>query len=192
MKLKHKVGGVLRTFSLLLCGAFLLMGVRSCETYDLLQKTTKDHHYEVVTIPWSVRLTVAKPWSDPHPLKWTSDLNPRDAVEPVFGQRPIYRTWYYFGIGVRRDLATRFDPAWGRRTIPYTIYTVPFQTLAFLAFLPITWRILTIRHRRKVREFRRANSQCEACGYDIRASTGRCPECGQALPQPAANQQPAT
>src|SRR5678816_584092 len=103
MKLKHKLGGWLRGLSLLFCAAFLLMGVRSCTTFDLIQTTTKKNHYELVTIPWSVRLTVAKAWTEPQPPKWSSGFNPRDSVEPIFGQRPIYRTWYYFGIGARRD-----------------------------------------------------------------------------------------
>jgi hypothetical protein len=42
--------------------------------------------------------------------------------------------------------------------------------------------------RRKYRHFlahtRRKAGLCVACGYDIRESSGRCPECGEAIPAP--------
>ena len=41
------------------------------------------------------------------------------------------------------------------------------------AILPVLWR-----RRRRARRL----SFCRKCGYDLRASTGECPECGAAIP----------
>jgi hypothetical protein len=50
------------------------------------------------------------------------------------------------------------------------------------AVIPATWVASTLRQRRRARERR-----CLNCGYDLRASGERCPECGTAvLVDPAA------
>ena len=33
-------------------------------------------------------------------------------------------------------------------------------------------------HRRRIVRWRAAHGLCLRCGYDLRASSGRCPECG--------------
>jgi hypothetical protein len=197
LRLKQRLGTALRGFSLLLCAAFLLMGVRSCNTADLIQLTTSERHYEIVTIPWSVRVTVAKAWTEPRGPEWSSSnenqygLLPPSFNIPVFGQRPIYRTWYFFGMGIKRDNMPVLVPGGGRATVTYTIVTMPFQTLAFIAFLPVTWRILTRRRRRNIRKFRIEQGQCPSCGYDMRFSGERCPECGEVVTKPGADQRAA-
>lgn len=44
-----------------------------------------------------------------------------------------------------------------------------------LAILPTWW---LLRHPRRTRRDRAANGLCLHCGYDLRATPGRCPECG--------------
>jgi hypothetical protein len=42
--------------------------------------------------------------------------------------------------------------------------------------LPV-WRLARLPHRRAAR--RRARGECVGCGYDLRGSADRCPECGR-------------
>ncbi len=57
---------------------------------------------------------------------------------------------------------------------PMEAWVVPYWPLALLAAVPTAWR--TARLGRTA--LRRRRGQCIACGYDLRASTDRCPECG--------------
>jgi hypothetical protein len=54
---------------------------------------------------------------------------------------------------------------------------VPFWFLTAVWLVP---PLLWVARRNKIRR-RRRNNLCVTCGYDLRASSGRCPECGTAL-----------
>jgi hypothetical protein len=43
------------------------------------------------------------------------------------------------------------------------------------ALLPSAWVVMTVRRRRRLQLL---SGHCRKCGYDLRASTDRCPECG--------------
>jgi hypothetical protein len=51
--------------------------------------------------------------------------------------------------------------------------------IVLISVLPTCWFFWDRKRRR--RESRRAKSQCLACGYDLRASKDRCPECGEPI-----------
>ncbi len=69
-------------------------------------------------------------------------------------------------------------------------FAAPHWFVALMLSAVPAWWALT-RHRRVEEQFREQEGLCRTCGYDIRASDERCPECGEALP-PLALRKPAT
>ena len=73
------------------------------------------------------------------------------------------------------------NPAGERRTsltCAFWIVGVPYWSMALLsAAVPATWL-----WRSRVSRRRLAAGRCGACGYDLRATPDRCPECGAATP----------
>jgi hypothetical protein len=58
---------------------------------------------------------------------------------------------------------------------------IPYLFVATLACaLPLAWLVIRLGRRWKARQ-RRLGGYCVQCGYDLRATPERCPECG-ALP----------
>ena len=62
----------------------------------------------------------------------------------------------------------------------FLVLSAPYWALVALsAVAPTLWFMQLARRRR--RRLRRRRGQCPHCGYDVRASAERCPECGQPL-----------
>ena len=71
---------------------------------------------------------------------------------------------------------------WSRR-----FYSAPCWLVApTAAAWPLT-SVALLSHRRMRRRRRARNGLCQTCGYDLRASSGRCPECGT-VPQAKASE----
>ena len=71
----------------------------------------------------------------------------------------------------------RSDPpgADGLRTVYPAIVHVHYSALVVLLLVVPAVRVVV---RRRVASGRRRAGACETCGYDLRASADRCPECG--------------
>ena len=136
-------------------------------------KLSQDRGWSYTSAHWGTSVEVELP-SSPY-MVHSSKEGIQDIVrvtEEINWPPPAHR---FLGIG------------WGSRTDSLTppIYTRPaiatssdltvsfWLLLPLLAVLPAAWLARRVRTHR-----RRKNGECLSCGYDLRASTQRCPECG--------------
>jgi hypothetical protein len=90
--------------------------------------------------------------------------------------------WRFLDFEVERDVPV-VPPPLGRTYVstPTIRIVVPHWFLMLLSLpLPALWLVGFLRSRRH------RHGLCTSCGYDLRASPDRCPECGtEVKPQPA-------
>jgi hypothetical protein len=91
-------------------------------------------------------------------------------IRPEFQMADIPRQFLGFGVS--------FDSAGPR----YTALRVPLWFVAAAVWLPTA--VLWLRRRR--RASRAVQGLCPTCGYNMRETPGRCPECGTPAPSSAA------
>ena len=167
--------------SLLLCFATLALWVRSYWAYDRVWLSrTRGINYSVILRSGSIlvsrsALTGRKSdiFSDDFDRGpgWSiqSDRAPRPSVSPFTeeGSWPLIQ-WIGF------DHLSRYtsQPSFG--TLTFRRIIVPMWLPALMAVLPLIPLVRRLR-----REKRRLGGMCIRCGYDLRATPGRCPECGE-------------
>ena len=79
--------------------------------------------------------------------------------------------WYYD--------PPRSYPYDNRDGVTFRVLVFPHALLAGMLFiLPLAWAVSARRRRQRVVRLRLG--RCASCGYDLRATPGRCPECGTA------------
>jgi hypothetical protein len=76
-------------------------------------------------------------------------------------------------------------PAKPASVTPPVDRSAPHAAATAAAGLPPALWIAAAVHRLARRRRRKINGLCAGCGYDLRATPGRCPECGSAHAPPA-------
>jgi hypothetical protein len=163
--MRRKLFGFFATMSLLLCLATCVLWVRSYWRTDAV-------HLAGTSADWNVRsnhagLTVSQVVHEPSgQAQWHTSSESAYALDPsspMYGFAGFSHEHIVYDVGIfadfeRRDLA-----------MPYWFMSI------LLAIGPVLRLRATIRRRRRQRV-----GLCPACGYDLRATPDRCPECGRA------------
>ena len=163
-RLAGRLSTVAFALGVLLCGG---LAVRQAFRWDMLVVPSGGGTaVTFVSTPWAVVLSV-------HADGRQARDDVRDLVAAEFG--PLAWATMPAAEAVRGAGFWWFDvehlPVTRRRSL-----LVPDWFLLALVAAPLCWGAAR-RHRRRSR---RGAGLCPACGYDLRASPGRCPECGAA------------
>ena len=162
---RRRVFTALSVLSLLLCVATLGLWGRSCFGRDLAFFGVGGWFFEATVHLGRIEFFVLGPRARNASPTWERDRDPA-WQGPVFALGADHGTWRTLGWGYG-----------GRDYAPYGAYRaliMPHWSLALLfAILPALYLRSTIRSRR-----RRRIGHCPRCGYDLRATPERCPECG--------------
>jgi hypothetical protein len=123
-------------------------------------------------------------------LEWRADNGPlpsepetlraRDAEWQAFAA--AFEAWdrrrWAFHIRANPDAIFAFgrQPFYGYPRNSFGIHLYYWVLIPVLAILPLVWARTLLRTR-----WNRAYGHCINCGYDLRASSERCPECGMVV-----------
>lgn len=92
------------------------------------------------------------------------------ASQPQWVDQPTVTRWHAAGFRVSQSYSATGDGT----VAEWAAVTVPYWALASAASLVpvLVWGRALVRRRRG------GLGRCQRCGYDLRATPGRCPECG--------------
>ena len=177
------IGGFLGLLSALLCIGVIVLGVRSRHHADVMVLQTPGSHAAGAAGDHGGLLLVMSdmPYtgymSVDGTLRWVSFMSPTpDEFKPLHDTLfdPMTTKFSFLGFKTAAGQVTMTS----QLTPHFSAILLPCWFLAIiLALLPMrVFRTAWTRHRRK------RKGLCLACGYDLRFSEGRCPECGKDIP----------
>jgi hypothetical protein len=169
------------SLSLLLLVATVTFWVRSTRSGDILDGRIADSDFWISSVDGAIHLSQVTGWSQPsrhnpgpRKLFWQWQGSRRDDHVPATDAPRRRAGGFEYTTGTypySKDYGFKAGSQWYRYIIvPYWSLTCAFALLPALA-AGTWWRRL--RRRRSTRR-----GMCPACGYDLRATPGRCPECG--------------
>ena len=106
---------------------------------------------------------------------WTNDINPKAEYTPSWdriwsdAQRVAGTRRSFLGLEYLSGVRTRYG-----QTGSFSMFAVPLIYPLTLTLAASIWSLARLRRQLN----RRRAGHCQVCGYDLRASPDRCPECG--------------
>jgi hypothetical protein len=180
---------VVTALSLLLCVAVCVLWVRSNRIQDcLLARSGGGRLVEVDSRRGRLGLTVLRHWPRERPSAWVSAPvgrgPPRDVPQIVFAAPDAppglaVNEWERLGfIGWAGTVCATTDAgAYTAPTVGWSLEGPHAAVFLVTGILPCLRLVGWLRRWRVARE-RSGMGRCASCGYDLRATPGRCPECG--------------
>ena len=173
--MKRRLLNLLTILSLLLCALFAAAWARSSGRYDVARGTlARQGPLPFVELKseggaLSVGYMPSSSWG----AHWTTES----------GTYP--RRWFRYGF-LCYSLRFRMNPYDGTPPVMGTYYRVqaPYWALVTVSAVLPAWRGGRVAWLRRKRRLAR-DGRCVRCGYDLRATPDRCPECGERLTRTA-------
>ena len=174
--MRRRLLNVATVVSLLLCVAACALWVRSdfCGYFDRVRRASSGSGSTAILAGGTLyvrHITSPAPWWHAVPLSY-------EGSKPRGGSAFVPATTLQvdvIGFGFNHSRGTSDGSPFVETWVIVPLWAVSLVT----AVLPAQWLARRMRLRRRARR-----GQCLACGYDLRASPERCPECGT-VPIPA-------
>lgn len=144
-------------------------------------------------LSWLYNSVTWRDWDETRWLTWGPRGLPGPELswisQPASNARRVVGTtrWNEAGFGWHRGTSESRSANGGTQQVSHLYVTMPVWLLATIAWLLacimlcVPWMRARLAIRRA--RARRAAGECERCGYNLRATPGRCPECGSAAPE---------
>jgi hypothetical protein len=158
--------------SLLLCAAVCVLWVDSYRFHTSVSNATETRTCSLVSAAGSVVFSSLDYTEGGDGLTW--------------GRRPAYDLaslfppdWFMemndFGFAFTRKEVEFVNPD-GSKTVIWNVVLPHWLLACASGVMPLVYGVARMR-----RKWRCYQGRCAACGYDLRASPERCPECGEAV-----------
>jgi hypothetical protein len=169
--------------SLFLCIAACVLWVRSYRIMEQINWRNAGGGRTVRSASGNVEVALLLADWSAYPHEFLSPKYERDVARPPFNYLmamggnwdDVNFNWEWRGFAWHQKRNTRRGTLHAEGYVPY------WSVTAATALLPLGWTGQWLRSKGRRRK---KLGLCRACGYDLRASPERCPECGTAAVEP--------
>jgi hypothetical protein len=153
--MRQSLFNIVTCLSLLLAIMLLALWVRGMSTFDAIRAPLAGRTYRLYSLPHHIRFDM-------------------DAERSSVGATAEIGLEHYGGSNRPYLLPSITHLSTGT----WSVRVPHWLPLMFALLPPAIWSRVAVR-----RASRRKGGQCLSCGYDLRATSARCPECGAAPPE---------